>query len=430
MDQMQLLGIGLGLGAGAVLLLIVFIKSHMVLCQPNELVVITGKKRRLEDGSVVGYRVVQGGRGFKFPLMESVARLPLTTHPIQVQLTSAMCKGMIPVNIEGRASVKLAGSVEEGAEAGIERFLGKSTDAVSKVAQQTIEGALRGVIATVAPEEANSDRIRLAQEAAALARQDLQQLGIVLDFLVITDVSDEHGYLEAIGRKRNSEVKRDAMIAEAVAEADAIQVASKQKQISREAEISADTEIASRENELAVHRAELLEATNKAQEKAAVAGKIARAEEEIQLESHRVQLSEKKEEADTVIPARARLTAEKLKAEGRSARILEDGKATAEAVKLMRQQWEDGDTQELFLIRLLPELLDKVTRVVADNLRVDRLTILDSGDGEGLPAYVKSLTGSAISMLEQVKNATGIDLAKLAEGKGKNAGSDLPKELG
>ena len=96
----------------------------------------------------------------------------------------------------------------------------------------------------------------------------------------------------------------------------------------------------------------------------------------------------------------------------------------------MRKQWEDGDTQELFLIRLLPELLDKVTRVVADNLRVDRLTILDSGDGEGLPAYVKSLTGSAISMLEQLKNVTGVDLAKLAEGKGKDAGSSLPKELG
>ena len=62
MDQMQLLGVGLGLGAVAVLLLIIFIKNHMVLCQPNELVVITGKKHRLEDGSVVGYRVVRGGR--------------------------------------------------------------------------------------------------------------------------------------------------------------------------------------------------------------------------------------------------------------------------------------------------------------------------------------------------------------------------------
>jgi flotillin len=430
MDQMQLLGIGLGLAVVAVLLLIIFIKSHMILCQPNELVVITGRKRRLADGSTVGYRVVRGGRGFKFPLIESVARLPLTTQPIQVQITNAMCRGMIPVNIEGRASVKLAGSTEEGSEAGIERFLGKSADAVSKTAQQTIEGALRGVIATVAPEEANSERIRLAQEAAALARENLNQLGIVLDFLVITDVSDQSGYLEAIGRKRNSEVKRDAMIAEAIAEADAIKVASEQKQISREAEISAETEIVSQENGLAVHRAKLAASTNQVQEKAAVAGKIARVEEEIELESHRVQLSEKREEADTIIPARASREADQLRAEGTAAKILEDGRATAEAIKLMQEQWQDEESRDLFLIQLMPNLLDKVTSVISDNLRIDKLTILDGGSGEGLPAYVKNLTNSAVSMIEQIENATGVDLAKLAKRGDDRESAKLPKELG
>ena len=68
--------------------------------------------------------------------------------------------------------------------------------------------------------------------------------------------------------------------------------------------------------------------------------------------------------------------ASQLKAQGRAARIIEDGKATAEAVELMREQWENGETQELFMIRMFPELLDKVTRVVADNLRVEKLTKL------------------------------------------------------
>ena len=72
-----------------------------------------------------------------------------------------------------------------------------------------------------------------------------------------------------------------------------------------------------------------------------------------------------------------------LEAQGKAARIVEDGKATAEAVELMRGQWEKGDTQELFMIRMFPELLDKVTRVIADNLRVEKLTILDGGDGDG-----------------------------------------------
>jgi flotillin len=119
-----------------------------------------------------------------------------------------------------------------------------------------------------------------------------------------------------------------------------------------------------------------------------------------------------------------------LKAEGKAARILEDGKATAQAIELMREQWQDGDTHDLFLIQLLPELLDKVTSVVSDNLRVDKLTILDGGDGSGIPSYVNNLTGSAVAMLEQLKNATGIDIEKLAQGATKDNAADVPKELG
>ncbi len=98
-------------------------------------------------------------------------------------------------------------------------------------------------------------------------------------------------------------------------------------------------------------------------------------------------------------------------------------------VELMREQWQDGKTHELFMIRMYPELLDKVTRVVADNLRVEKLTILDGGDGDGLPTHVRNLTKTAVVMLEQMKNATGVDLAKLA-GTAKGApGADIPKEL-
>ena len=131
MDQMQTLGIALGLGVLGILLLIIFIKSNMVLCQPNELVVIAGRQRKQKDGTVRGYRTIRGGRGFKWPLVESIARLPLTTHPTQIELTNAMCQGMIPVSVEGRANVKLAGRPEDGLEAAIERFLNKGPDAVT-----------------------------------------------------------------------------------------------------------------------------------------------------------------------------------------------------------------------------------------------------------------------------------------------------------
>jgi flotillin len=118
-----------------------------------------------------------------------------------------------------------------------------------------------------------------------------------------------------------------------------------------------------------------------------------------------------------VVPAEAHKEAKVLEAMGEAASIVEDGKATAEAVRLMREQWEKEDTRELFLIQQLPDILDKVTSVVAENLSVDKVTIVDSGNGNGMPTYVKGVTGSIVAIMEQVKNATGLDIADILRSK-------------
>ncbi len=428
MDQAQLFGIALGLGTLAVFMIVVFIKSNMVICQPNEVVILAGRKRKLADGTTVGYRVIRGGRGFKRPFVESVKRLPLTTRTVDINLSKVLCAGMIPVNIEGRANVKLAGRAEEGLESAIERFLGKGTEAVDQTAKQVLEGSLRGIVAAVSPEDANVKRLEIAGQVVTRAREDLGQLGIVLDFFQIQSITDDQGYLEAIGRKRNAEVIRDARIAESEADASARQVAAVQTRLGREAEIDSEIVVIQRENELAVERADLAAKTNEAEGRAAVAGEIARADRNVELEAKRAEVSFHREQANTVVPASARQKALMLEAEGKASRILQNGRAMSEAVELMQKQVKGGASNDLFLIQMLPGLLDKVTRVMADNLRVDKLTILDSGNGEGLPNYVRNLSKSAITMLEQVENATGIDVARLAKGGGDNA-ADFPKEM-
>ena len=148
----------------------------------------------------------------------------------------------------------------------------------------------------------------------------------MLDFFQIQDLSDEAGYLEAIGRKRNAEVRRDAQIAEAEADAEARQVTSEQRRVGREAEIAAEQQVIQKENVLEVERANLRALENEARERAEVAGRVARTESEVDLETKRVGLSERRHEADTVVPARARAEAARLEAEGDAARILADGK--------------------------------------------------------------------------------------------------------
>ena len=107
----------------------------------------------------------------------------------------------------------------------------------------------------------------------------------------------------------------------------------------REAEIQADSQIMRQKFGLAVERAELQSQVNRAEEKSKVAGEIARVEDQVELEARRAELNSRMEEATTVIPARAQKEAEILRAEGQAARILEDGKATSQAIELLREQW-------------------------------------------------------------------------------------------
>jgi flotillin len=428
----QIIGIGIGIGVIAIMFTIIFIKSNWVICQPDEVLIISGRRRKLKDGTEIGYRVIKGGRGFKIPIIESVKRLPLTNMPIEIKISKALCQGIIPINVEGRANVKIAGNEKDGLFNAVERFLSKNLNEIAQVAKETIEGSLRGVLATVTPEDANAQRLELAEQVAQQARNDLHKIGLVLDFVKIQSISDDQGYLEAIGRKKNAEVMKNALIAEATAEAEARIVAAEQKRKGSVAESEAEMVIVEAENKLSVHRAKLVAETNRSEQQAKVAGDIARVEEEKRLEEGRIELNRKKYQAEVVIPAEAEKKADELKACGKAAKILEDGKATAEAIKLMQTQWNNGDTRELFLIQMLPELLDKVTKVIADNLHIEKLTVLDSGHGNGLPTHVKNLTNSALTILEQLKNATGLDLPGLlqnASNKNKKNRSDIPREL-
>jgi flotillin len=379
--------------------------------------VFSGKKRKLKDGTVVGYRYIKGGRGLKIPIVESVTRLPLNTIPIELELSGALTNGVIPVNIQAMANVKIAGSEEDGLNNALERFLGRNVTDISQIAKETLEGSLRGVLATLSPEEANSQRLQFAEKVSAEARSDLQNLGLMLDTFKIQDLSDSEGYLDAIGRRKNAEVRRDATIAEANAEAEARQVAAEAKKKGSVAESESEMNIVAANNKLQVLRAELAAETNRAEAKAQVARAIVEVEEQQKLESRRIEMNKSKYQAEVVVPAEAQKEAKVLEAVGQAASIVEDGKATAEAVRLMREQWEKEDTRELFLIQQLPDILDKVTSVIAENLSIDKVTVLDSGNGNGMPTYVKGVTGSVVAIMEQIKNATGLDIPDILRAK-------------
>ncbi|MEE8234472.1 MAG: SPFH domain-containing protein [Gammaproteobacteria bacterium] len=402
------------------IIVLAFIKANLHICPPNEVLILSGRKRKLADGTEVGYRIIKGGRGFRMPIVEIVHRMSLTTIPITIDISGALSSGSIPINIKGMANVKVAGTVEAGLHNAIERFLSKPPEQISHVAKEVLEGNVRGVLATLSPEDANSKRLEFAHSVMQEAQDDLKKLGLVLDTLKILNISDDQDYLESIGRKKNAEVRRDAMIAEAEADAEARRVAAESKQKGNVAEAEANVVISEAENKLRVKRAELAVQANESEERANVAGAIARVVEEQKLESHRVELNKMRHQADIVIPAAAEKEAKELQAAGDAARIIEEGIATAESVRLMREQWEEGDTRDLFLIQQLPDIISKITDIISENLSIERLTIIDSGSGNGIPTLVKGLTGSIVAVMEEIKNATGLDIVEILKTREKH----------
>ncbi|MCE2447002.1 MAG: hypothetical protein J4F35_01020, partial [Candidatus Latescibacteria bacterium] len=95
----------------AVLLVVVIfiVRLNLFICQPNEVIIFSGRKRQTADGRAVGYRVIKGGRAFRIPLLEKVDRLDLRTIPLEVSITNAYSKGGIPLSVQGIANIKIAG---------------------------------------------------------------------------------------------------------------------------------------------------------------------------------------------------------------------------------------------------------------------------------------------------------------------------------
>lgn len=407
---------GLVLGAiiaFAVLIVLGTVRSLIIICPPNRVAVISGRSRALADGRTVGYRSIRGGRTLRVPLLERVAWMELNTIPIEVAVRNAYSKGSIPLNVQGIANVKVS-SIEGLLQNSVERFLEVPQTEIAAIAKETLEANLRGVLATLTPEEVNEDRLKFAQTLIDEADDDMKTLGLELDVLKIQNVTDEVGYLDSVGRRQTAEVLKDARVAEAQRKAEAEESEATSRQRAEIATAQADLLIVEEQNALRVRQAELEALAGAAEAEAKVAGEKARVVAQQELERERVDLETRRLEADVVAPARADLEAKELAAKADAAKIVEEGNAQVEVFhKLVEQYHAAGDdAQRIFVLRMLPELVDSIVSTVSA-VDIEKVSIIDSGgQGTGVPGFMNQLPASVIGLAEQIENATGVDLFK------------------
>lgn len=403
-----------------VIFIVLIIKRLIIICPPNRVAVISGRKRALSDGRLVGYRVLRGGRTMRIPIIEKVSWMDLNTIPLEVSVSNAYSRGTIPLNVQGIANVKVS-STESLLENAAERFLNVPNQAIGQIAKETLEANLRGVLATLSPEEVNEDRLKFSQQLIDEADDDIKTLGLELDVLKIQNVTDDVNYLESVGRRLTAEVVKDARVAEANRTSESEQAEAEARRAAQVATIEAEKAIVEEQNALRVRTAEL-EAISKArEEEALVAGETAKAVASQQLEQERIELEKRRVEADVVIPARADLEARQLQAQADAARIVEDGKAQVEVFRRLTEQYQaaGADGHDLLVLNMLPELVDKIVATV-QGVSIDRVAVVDSGGGSaggngggsagGIPGLLSQLPASLVSMTEQIEAATGVDL--------------------
>ena len=413
----------------AVLFVIMIVSSLIVICPPNKVAVISGRTRTLSDGRTVGYRILKGGRTLRIPILEKVSWMDLSTIPLEVSVTNAYSKGAIPLNVQGIANVKVS-SAEGLLENAAERFLDRPTEQIGQIAKETLEANLRGVLATLSPEEVNEDRLKFSHQLIDEADDDIKTLGLELDVMKIQNVTDDNQYLDSVGRRLTAEVVKQARVAEAerMAESEAAEAAARER--AQIATVQADKNIVEEQNQLRVRTAELEAIAKAKEEEASVAGDIARATAEQELEQQRIELERRRLEADVVTPAKANLEAKQLAAQAEAAKIIEDGKAQVEVFQRLTEQYQAAgdDGQRIFVLNMLPELVDKIVSTV-NNVDIDRVAIVDNGGGQrgGIPGLVSQLPGAVVSLTEQIEAATGVDI--LGSMRSDQADSEPDSEL-
>src|SRR5918997_6107246 len=147
----------------SLLVVLMLISKNYIKVSPNQAAVISGRSRKLGDGTVVGYRLVRGGATLIVPFLEKVEYLSLNVLTVPLATSRAYTVQGVPVSVKAVANVKIKGD-DDSMRAAAERFLGMQHDEFHKLVFQTLEGHLRAILGTLTVEEINNDRQSFAQK--------------------------------------------------------------------------------------------------------------------------------------------------------------------------------------------------------------------------------------------------------------------------
>ncbi|NLW11023.1 MAG: flotillin family protein [Clostridiaceae bacterium] len=433
-------------------------------CPSDKIMVIYGKVGSNKDGSVRSARCIHGGASFIWPVVQAYQYLDLTPLSISVDLKNALSKQNIRIDVPSRFTVGI--SIEQGVmQNAAERLLGLKLSEIQELAKDIIFGQLRLVIATMDIEEINTDRDKFLEAVSRNVETELKKIGLRLINVNVTDINDESGYIEALGKeaaakaindakKSVAEKDRDGSIGQANAHRDQrVQVASAESTaIAGENEAKAHiagTNATRREKEAdALRRATSAEKTMaaKALEEAYAAeqrAELVRAErEKATLEADvlvRTEIAKRQVEIDA--EAMAEKTRRIAKGDADAIFMKKEAEARGQQEILTRQaaglaeivRSAGGDPKDALRLLLADKMEDLIAIQVEaiKNIKIDKITVWDGGqgsgqDGKGSTAGFLSGLMKSIPPMNEMFNMAGMNLPEFL---GQNISEQDSKDL-
>lgn len=445
----------IGVVALFIFILIIALIRRYKRCPSDHILVVYGKVGKGKEKESRSAKCIHGGAAFIWPIIQAYSFLDLTPISIEINLTSALSKQNIRVDVPSRFTVGV--STEPGImDNAAERLLGQTKDSISALAKDIIFGQLRLVVATMDIEEINSNRDKFLAAVSSNVEAELKKIGLKLINVNVTDINDESGYIEALGKeaaakaindakKSVAEKDRDGEIGKANAErdqriqvADANATAVEGENIAKVTVANSDAERREKEAD-ALRKAVAAEKVNeaKALQEAYAAQQIAetaRAERDkatqyanmvvpTQIEKEQIEIAAeaKAEQTRRIAKGDADATYAKMEAEARG--ILEILSKQAQGFdSLVKAAGNDSRNAVMLMIAdKLPEIVAKQVEAIK-NIKIDKVTVWDnlgSGKDGNTPSTARFLSGmlGAIPQFDELFKMAGLELPDYLKGK-------------
>lgn len=446
-----------------VLLILVIVATRYKKCPSDKVMVIYGAVGKTKEGTARSSKCIHGGASFVWPFVQAYSFLDLTPISINVDLKNALSRQNIRIDVPSRFTVGI--STESGVmQNAAERLLGLKLLDIQDLAKDIILGQLRLVIALMDIEEINSDRDKFLEAVSRNVEGELKKIGLRLINVNVTDINDESGYIEALGKEAAAKAINDAKksVAEknrdgSIGEANAVKDERIQVAIANSTAVEGENES---QGHIAQSNAKRREIEAEAERAASVAEMIAEAnakkeayKAEQEAEAARALREKATQEADVLVKTevdkrRMELEAEaeaevaRRKARGDADALLAMKQAEAEGLlEILSKQAEgfekivkaSGGGADAAVKMLLSDKIEELVKLQVEaikNVKIDKVTVWDSMSGKDGASTTSNFISSmmkAVPPLNDIMKMSGMELPEYLGKVSSDTAAEKPK---